>query len=226
MIAAPLVVATLAYYFFKKYKVPAKKPLPDTNGFLAEPVLTANNGGIVPADFFTGQTNSSGCTFPLKKGSNNPCVGQLQAALGGLVIDNDFGSKTLAALQAAFGVSEVKDATDLSNKINSLKNANNSLSNLSGSQKLLEEYKTRPGLKYIKCLGSTAWIGVISNGSTTSYAWKSDGYQLNVHEGLLMSLADYKLMTVDQVTGNVIINCNKGGNQGYWSVPSNKISLV
>jgi hypothetical protein len=54
--------------------------------------------------------------YPLKKGSNNIAVGDLQRLLNykgqKLVVDNDFGAKTEAALFAVFGKKQVSSATE------------------------------------------------------------------------------------------------------------------
>ena len=50
--------------------------------------------------------------FPLKKGSNNDYVGQLQDELG-IAIDNQFGKDTLAALKEQTGKTQINDYNDL-----------------------------------------------------------------------------------------------------------------
>ncbi len=70
----------------------------------------------------TGSSNGSG-VFPLKKGSNNTTVRELQSALdghgAGIVIDGIFGDKTEAALKAYNGRTSVGSRAELDAIINS-----------------------------------------------------------------------------------------------------------
>lgn len=75
--------------------------------------------------------NPASCTFPLKKGSVNNCVRQLQLALMakyGISIlpkygaDGNWGSETQTAVETATGQSQVNTAADLNIILNNLNN--------------------------------------------------------------------------------------------------------
>lgn len=56
--------------------------------------------------------------------------------------------------------------------------------------------------------------------------WEYAGYVINVRSGLRMSTNDYKItMGPDYNTGMLIIRCERGVNEGYWSVNPTKIRL-
>lgn len=82
----------------------------------------------------TASSNSSNCSYPIKKGSGSsaPCkvVSLLQSALNAspkkfpnkpLAVDGDFGSKTEAALQAVYNKSTIDNAADFDNLLNAIK---------------------------------------------------------------------------------------------------------
>jgi len=212
-----LVLGGIAYWQIKKYKVPAKQPAPNTNGL--NPVKSNVTNTPAPA------ISNSGCTFPLKKGSINPCVGQLQIALGQLVVDNNFGSKTLARLQAVTGKSQVDSSVDLANILSALKDSAVSDFDitLSKSNALISQYQNNP-IKWIQSLASTSWQEVKQDGNNN---WVPAGYILNASNGLKFSTADYSIMQMaDEDTGFVVIYCNKGNNMGYWLVNPDEIKLL
>ena len=94
---ALLAVGGIAYYLFKKLKVPKK-------------ITQQNPPPKVPSP--TGNNIVVGNNFPLQSGSNNNQVKQLQTALG-VTADGAFGPNTLAALQSQYGISSVPNQSIL-----------------------------------------------------------------------------------------------------------------
>lgn len=202
----------LVYYVIKHYMVPAKTPLPNTNGVLPK---TNNTGGTSAA--------TAGCTFPLTVGSNNACVGQLQDVLG-INIDNNFSTSTLTALYAQTGKSQITNAEDLSATEDMIldQDGANLSANTAASNALILQWGTSDP-NFIRMVNTIAWREVVQDGNGN---WISAGYQINATKGLNFSCNDYKLFSSDPATGNLLINCNKGVNEGYWSVDPTYVKLV
>ncbi len=77
----------------------------------AKPTLTA--GGNKTSKDAANSTPTPSSLFPLKLGSRNSKVAELQAALGGLTVDGIFGSKTQAALLAKHGKLTISNQDEL-----------------------------------------------------------------------------------------------------------------
>jgi hypothetical protein len=217
LISLPILVGGgIVYWQIRKYHVPAKKAIPQTN-------LNTDTGGVVVP-------TNNGCDFPLQKGVyNNPCVGQLQTALG-IGIDNDFGSKTLTALQAQTGLSLINDFANLQQVISDLNSVKGSASvvdkNILLANGILDNYNSflnQFGFKYIRTIKPTVWDEVTYNPFVFRYL--SAGYQITLPAYKNMSINDYQPYSVDENDGYLIIKCNKGGNAGLWKANPNDIEL-
>ncbi len=242
LIAVPVLAGgAVIYWQVKKYKVPAKKQIPPISG---NTVIGEGPSAVIVPVSGSGSTSSpapTGCTFPLKRGSyNNQCVGQLQKALS-ITIDNDFGSKTEAALLAQTGKTQIASASELAAVLNQLsqKVAIQYFNTANLAQKIISDYGASlkcindqrvfnysvscKVYKYLRVVTATTWIEVTK---TTSGGWLSKPYQMSPGAGLQLNLADYAPVGVDNVTGNLIVYCNKGGNIGHWSVNPQTLVLV
>lgn len=103
VVTGVLGIAGLVYWVSrKKYKAPSGQPV--HSGQPGSPQLQVSSAPVSSA-------------FPLKNGSNNSYVKQLQTALG-VTADGAFGANTLAALQSQYGISTVPSQSDLNSIVN------------------------------------------------------------------------------------------------------------
>jgi len=226
-ISLPVIVGIyLVIKYLKPVAIPAKTAIPNTNGVL--PKTNKSTGGTGAGTASSKMTSAtaatSGCTFPLQVGSNNPCVGQLQDALG-VTIDNDFGSQTLAALTDQTGLTAINSSDILNSTIDSIvSNDNNSVTTNTSAANAIIFSMTSQSFAYTNLQSTTnsVWNQVQQSGSD----WVSAGYQISMPTGAKMSLTDYAPQSVDSSNGNLIVYCGTGGNMGYWSVDPTTVSLV
>lgn len=211
-----LATGITAYVMIRKYKVPAKQQLPPAK----PPVKPAGTAAIASS-------------FPLKKGSKNIYVTQLQqalianfgpAALPRYGADGAWGSETETAMLRYTAKNQIASAAELEAVIDGMKALQQAsiavLTKL--AQQLIRDSSPLMQKKYIVCLDSTPWEEAVPNGNG---GWQSVGFIIGVHSGLKMSMADYKLKSIDPGTGFLIVECNRGGNAGYWKVNPDKIKL-
>lgn len=224
LISLPIIGAGGFYYWwYKKYAIPTKK---------AVPVIGGNGPVGKTQTSASAASTTSGCTYPLQQGSKNTCVGQLQDALG-VTIDNNFGKQTYDALLEQAGVTYISSLVQLNQIIDSiLSNDEGSFvinSNLSNS--ILSNYQNSANVslaigvgtfKYLQAINYTVFrqVSQYSDGS-----WYSAGYQLPLTKGKNIPLSTYQPVSVDPETGNLILNCISGSNQGYWSANPNDLLL-
>lgn len=234
LILVPVAVGgVIVYTQLKKYAVPSKKPIPtNSNGTLGQGAAAAVDqaSGISEATI-----NSN--NFPLKVGSNNKYVGELQDVLG-VTIDNKFGPGTQAALQEQAGVSQVASLTHL----NSIEDAilQNDASadaiatkaSLSGS--IVSNFQNG-GIAVgnnITTLADTTWFMVTQDPGSGN--WIKGDMQLSLKADTNLGTKNYVPYTVDGYSGNLIVYCNGGNilstlfgsNIGYWMADPNAISLT
>ena len=107
LIASPFLVGLGVVIYYTRKKTPAA----------ASQASVAVAAGGTPSGGGSSSGSSGGCTFPLKTGSNNSCVKQLQEALGGLTVDGSFGPLTLGQLMLKTGKTQITNAADLANTI-------------------------------------------------------------------------------------------------------------
>jgi hypothetical protein len=215
IILTPVVIGGVAtFVYVKKYYVPTKQAIPA--GSAANKSTGTGTATGTPSAV---ATNVSSCSFPLKVGSNNSCVGQLQDILG-VTIDNKFGSGTLGALQEQTGKTQITDANDLSNTIDQVMAQDAANGMLARAQALLSTYTQSQS---IFTLNSTVWKQVVMDSSNS---WVYVGYQLSLGASKKMNNNDYQLWDIDNATGNLLIVCNTGANAGIWSANPLDITLV
>ncbi len=210
-----------AYWYYGRYVVPGKKPIPDTNGKL--PSTNATVGGATATGSSNSAITNNGCTFPLQVGSNNGCVGQLQDALG-VTIDNKFGPNTLAALVEQTGYQSVISASQLDsiNETILARDAQGTNGDLASS--INTQYSNDNGsLKNFQVVKDTTWKEMVQNANGE---WVSAGYQLSMKKGLRLNLKDYLPYDVNYDTGSLVVQCTRGANQGYWNADPNDIVLI
>lgn len=209
-----LAIAGLAWWQIRKYKVPARQQLPPTKP------------PVVPMG-----TAAASSSFPLKKGSKNIYVEQLQQALinnfGPGVLprfgaDGDWGSETETAMLRYTSKNQIDSANDLQNTIVQMQNLKSA--NIAVYKKMADDlmFSFNLFVAYIVCQDDKPWQQVVSDGNT---GWFDIDYIIPVHSGLKMSTNDYKLVAVDSNTGFVIVRCDKGGNMGDWKVCPESIKL-
>ncbi len=237
LILVPVAVGGVVIYTqLKKYAVPSKIPVPtNSNGTLGQGAAAAVDqaSGIPEA---TINTNN----FPLKVGSNNKYVGELQDVLG-VTIDNKFGPATQSALQEQAGVSQVASLAHL-NSIEDLilqNDANTDAiaqkTSLSGS--ILSNYQNGASggiaaASNITTLQDTNWIIVTQDPGSGN--WIKGNSQIPLKAGTNLGTKYYVPYAVDAYSGNLIVYCNGGNilsalfgsNIGYWMADPNAISLT
>jgi hypothetical protein len=224
LISLPIIaLGIVGYWQIRKYRVPAKSSLPN-NG----------NAGL-PNNLPASQTPAAtGCTFPLKKGSNNACVQKLQEALieafGPGVLpkygaDGDWGNETQSALINNGLPTQVENADIMVSLI--AKIGTDSVSAIptvnSAAKKIISEIANNKTIKYIVCLDNTAWVQM---NLVHFEDWVNAGYVIKVHAGLKMSVADYRILPMPNPdNGFVMVECTKGANAGYWMINPLNIKL-
>ena len=223
ILSLPVLIGGGVYYWwFKKYSIPTKTAIPQIGG-------NGPAGKSQPA----AAASTSACTYPLQQGSINTCVGQLQDALG-INIDNNFGGQTYDALLEQAGLTSIASASQLSQVIDSiLSNDEGSVVvNTELSNTLLSSYQGGSAISmgvglspytYLKAVNYTVFKQV---GQDSTGSWYSVGFQLPLSAGKNIPLSTYQPIGVDPDTGNLIVNCTSGVNQGYWSANPNDLSLV
>ena len=219
IIGAPVVLGgIIAYSIWRRYNIPGKKALK-----MPEPV---SQDTVMPV---------SSCIFPLLKGSNGKCVEILQqaliqnfgiAALPRYGADGNWGNETDLAMRNFCGISQISDQQQLNQVIGQMSvNQASSAHLLSAiSEKVIADWTAGQYIyKNIVCMDNTPWVQMRIN---SNQRWEYAGYVINVRSGLRMSTNDYKItMGPDYNTGMLIIRCERGVNEGYWSVNPTKIRL-
>jgi hypothetical protein len=112
LVGVPILVG--AYLIYRQLRKPKSSGISDI------PPPPNNNNNNTVSNGNGGSTPAPVSTFPLRKGSKNATVGTLQGLLNTsdrvspkLVVDNDFGSKTEAALNTVYNKSQIDNQADL-----------------------------------------------------------------------------------------------------------------
>jgi hypothetical protein len=194
--------------------------------------IKAGNGSTT-----TTSGTAVGCNFPLKIGSKNSCVQQLQVALG-VTPDKIFGKKeTLPALQKQTGKSQIDNEADLIATIAKINAAKSNASANAGKQartnQIFDSFNTNKSLQYILPTANVTWKRVIKDG--VSNAWIEDGWIVNFKKGMKLPLADYQPRFTGEgtIVGNIglngdalIENNSIGQNNGFWKANPIDITLI
>jgi len=149
--------------------------------------------------------------FPLKVGSHNDYVGQLQDELG-IAIDGIFGSQTLAALQSQTNKSQIKDYADLIATLTLIDNNDDIQAKSDDAKAFIDAYKSSP-LGYSLVPSEDIRLTQLSNSAPYVYG----GYYINWQNGIT-----YQAQPIDVTSrGDLVIHYIDGnGNEGYWAVDS------
>lgn len=200
LIFGPIALAAgiVAYVSIRNRKKNTIIPTPDTAG-------DAVKAAVIPAS----------SSFPLKKGSKNSKVAELQKLIG-VAADGVFGSQTEAALVAKAGITSVSNQAEL-DKLK--KTATNAINSSRGSE-LLTQFLT--GKYSIMALVPSVYIQVVED---YAGALNPTGKGISFKAGKYVSKDDYKLVKVTK-SGNVLMQVTKGDLQGLYSVDPSTISLV
>lgn len=168
----------------------------------------------------------SNCKFPLKVGSRNECVKELQYALG-IKPDGIFGSKeTLPALKNKTGKTQILNDAELRQIIDSIKK----------SEVAVSEYSVNKNaaLKVNELFNKDEYSNILFLKDTTLYQVIKDlngdfvrnGYVINMKANRTLSLNDYIPQYQFSKNGNLILNVSKvGTNTGNWEINANNITL-
>ena len=184
-----------------------------------DPNADAPKPPVVP-DIHNNQVNVPSSDFPLQKGSRNNTVGALQTLLNSelssqgktlLVVDNNFGPKTEAALSSIYGKSSIANQIDFDTLKNQLQQTNLLSSELDWGWKLQDAYdKGMYSTLKVKLPITMRKVAKNFQGF-----WVNDGnneIQLPAHN---YSLNDYAIRAVTK-NGNLRIEITNGNLAGMY----------
>lgn len=164
--------------------------------------------------------------YPLKRGSINTAVGALQTLLNSsgqtLVIDNNFGSKTEAALLAVFGKTQVANSAEFTVLQATMKAKQQNSSSFNWGQKLVDAYKDYSTVNYLntKNLVVKSPVKLLEIKKNFQGAWKNTGKVIDLPIKNY-SLSDYAIRSVmnDSTLRIEILN---GALKGMYSTEVGK----
>jgi hypothetical protein len=156
--------------------------------------------------------------FPLKSGSNNAKVKELQSAIGlsGKDVDGIFGSGTEAKLKAFAGVIEVADQAAL----DQIKKKAVGVTNLSRATDLLAKFQ-----KGNVAIYTTSKLSIQKIQEDISGALINTGSYINMAANKTFNNQDYKLKGTTKL-GNLLMEITRGDLAGTYSVDPTTITLV
>jgi hypothetical protein len=156
--------------------------------------------------------------FPLKNGSNNAKVKELQSAIGlsGKDVDGIFGSGTEAKLKAFAGVIEVADQAAL----DQIKKKAVGITNNARASDLLSKFQKGGVAIY-----TTAKLTVQKVQEDISGALISTGTFVSMAANKTYNNQDYKLKGTTKL-GNLLMEITRGDMAGTYSLDPNSITLV
>lgn len=156
--------------------------------------------------------------FPLKKGSNNSTVSQLQRILG-VDADGIFGPKTESALKSFAGVIQINNQAELDALQQKKASLQNQEQSAGRANQLYSQYKS--GAYNIFVTQSGYMLGYIADAfGAINYSNK----RLILEKGKTLP-AHYKLIGVTK-GGNLMVDVTEGVNAGTYTVNPTIISLV
>lgn len=153
-------------------------------------------------------------TFPLKQGSRNAKVTELQKILG-VVADGIFGAKTEAALLAYAGLRSVASEAELA----TLKNKSIGLTNQLRASDLLRKF-TAGGVS-LYAIKTVLCTQVIVDGYG---AIIPTGKAFNLTGGKTYNSNDYKLI-MSTKAGKLVFEVTQGSLAGLYTVDPNSVTL-
>lgn len=166
---------------------------------------------------------SSNSSFPLRNGSRNSYVSQLQQALG-IAADGIFGSQTEQALKTLAGVSAIKDEKELGEILAKIKAGAASTAAIAEKKArgndLMAKYAT--GKYDISPIETKFWYKVQKD-AYGAYNYENKG--ITIYKGTKYNKNDYSITDVTK-SGNVILYINKGALLGSYIGDPRTITLV
>jgi hypothetical protein len=193
--------------------------------YFKEKTASTNLPPKVTNDNVAAQVNkvaqSSGSTFPLKKGMTNDSIKQLQDILGVSPISGYFGSLTAAALLEQIGKTQIDSQDDLIKTIQTIL-ANDNNGKNSKANNVMETFKLLNNPSSGVSLGNGAHFYFLKD--VTFRDFNGGTAYFNIKQGNTLNLNDYTPTGVDG-DGNLIVYCNKGVNLGSWIVDPSNITI-
>ena len=176
------------------------------------------NGGGVGSTGGGGNTNPAPSSFPLKKGSKNTVVGTVQALLNSagetLTVDNNFGSKTEAALLKVFGKKTIDNQADLDRLRAKIATASQTGTNLDYGWQLIDAAANTAN-NYLMVKKAVTLQGINKNFLGN---WVSNNKNIIMNPNNY-NLIDYKLRS-ELNTGQLRIEIVTGATAGMYETPS------
>jgi hypothetical protein len=217
-------IAIAGGYFIYKYfsdKAALKTGVPQPQPKGLAPDKTASGKSIPSPNIDS--------NFPLKNGSRNTYVKELQDALG-VAIDGIFGKNTLAALQEQAGKTQIANYDELEQTIANIIATDNasaaSDTKSARANSILNQFTSNQsnnlGLTDLYTLRATAMKGYLYDSPSGNYL--SNGTFVNLDTDSTFNLNDYQpnFVTAD---GYLMINIPNGNLQGYWKLNPNDITI-
>ena len=157
--------------------------------------------------------------FPLKKGSKNNKVAELQRILG-IEDDGTFGSQTESALKSFSGKTTVDSQSELSTLAAKKSNQQNASQSISRAQELLKQFQSGG-------LNIYTQVDTICYGYTQDYAGAINYNSKNItlKRATKFGNSDYKLIGYTKA-GNLQMQVTRGELAGTYVVNPNSITLV
>ncbi len=212
LVIASIVIGGVGIYsvirYIKGKKIPSEK----------EKDVTGNVGESAPVK--TSPIQASAGSFPLKFGSKNSLVGQLQTALG-ISSDNAFGAKTQAALLAQTGKLSITTQQEFNTIITSLSMRPAIAANIKRADSLIATYKNNTLSQMMAINNITAYGGI----EDTSGAFILNNKNVTLKSGVKLSRADY-VPYKHTAQGYLVFIITTGTLKGTYKVDPNKITLV
>ena len=208
----PPVVVIGLIYFINKQSIKKKMAANLNNSPLPEPAPETSGST-------TSSSPSSTNLFPLKKGSKNDKVKDLQRLLG-VSVDGIFGSQTEAALKSFSGKTTVDSQSELDALTAKKATQQNQTASVSRAQTLLSQFQNG-GLNVFTQQTLIAYGYVADYSGAINYTNKN----ITMAKGKRYNNADYKLIGTTKA-GNLQMQVTRGDAQGYYIVNPNIITLV
>lgn len=206
LVVGIIAISTAAYLLFRYFKGKAK---PD--GKLPDAI--PNSKASLPVE------SNSASDFPIKAGSNNALVKQLQAALG-ITADGAFGPKTQAALLAQTGKISITSQAEFNTIITTLQ-----------AKPIIAQGKARADQLTSQWAGSQ--LQLMATAKVIGYGVQKDAFgALHLNNKAMTFGANNKLSRKDwqpsgaTTQGYLIVNCTSGEMKGLWKVDPAKMTLA
>lgn len=163
---------------------------------------------------------TSTSSFPIKNGSNNDLVKQLQTLLG-VTADGAFGPKTAAALLLQTGKTSIATQADFDAIIKSLKSKPAIQAGQARASSLVSQYNASSSRQLMPTANTTAF-GVVED---ASHANQPNGKNIVLKANVKLSHADY-VPIATTTAGYLIFNITRGALAGRYKVDPAKMTVV